>query len=47
MLEGAALISLSWVPAQLTQSVIPIGALLFIAAELITVPERIEEIAAS
>ena len=47
VLEGAALISLSLVQAQLTQSVMPIGALLFIAAELITVPERIEEIAAS
>ncbi len=45
VLEGTALISLAWVPAQLTQSVIPTGALLFVAAELLTIPERLQEIA--
>ena len=33
VLEGTYLVSLPWVPTQLTQSVIPIGALLFIIAE--------------
>ena len=36
VLEGTALVSLPWVPAALAQSVIPIGAVLFVAAELIT-----------
>ncbi len=38
VLEGMSLISLTWVPVQLTQSVIPIGALLFIVAELLSLP---------
>jgi hypothetical protein len=33
------LVSLPWVPQRLTQSVIPIGAVLFIIAELVTLPE--------
>ena len=41
ILEGSTLVSLPWVPAQLTQSVIPVGALLFIAAEILTFPARI------
>lgn len=41
ILEGSTLVSLPWVPAQLTQSVIPVGALLFIAAEILTLPARI------
>ncbi len=39
VLEGESLVSLTWVPIQLTQSVIPIGAALFIIAELISLPE--------
>ena len=36
VLEGMALVSLPWVPAALAQSVIPIGAILFVAAEVIS-----------
>ena len=38
VLEGSYLISLTWVPIQLTQSVIPIGGALFIVCELISLP---------
>lgn len=38
VLEGTYLISLTWVPVQLTQSVIPIGGALFILCELISLP---------
>ncbi len=43
ILEGDHLISLPWVPVSFTQSVIPIGAVLFIIAELLTFPERLGE----
>ena len=36
VLEGTNLVSLPWVPTRLTQSVIPVGALLFIAAEVLS-----------
>ena len=39
VLKGSSLISLRWVPVQLTQSVIPVGAVLFIICELISLPE--------
>jgi len=39
VLEGVYLISLPWVPVQLTQSVIPLGAALFIIAQLLSLPE--------
>lgn len=39
VLEGVHLISLPWVPVQLTQSVIPIGATLFIVAQLMSLPD--------
>ena len=39
VLQGVHLISLPWVPVQLTQSVIPIGAGLFIIAQLLSLPE--------
>jgi len=39
VLEGMTLISLTWVPIQLTQSVIPIGAVLFVVCELLSLPE--------
>ena len=35
VLEGTYLVSLPWVPVQLTQSVIPVGAMLFIVAEVL------------
>jgi TRAP-type C4-dicarboxylate transport system permease small subunit len=34
-----ALISLPWVPLSITQSVIPIGAILFIIAEILSIPD--------
>jgi TRAP-type C4-dicarboxylate transport system permease small subunit len=37
-LDGMTLISLTWVPLQFTQSVIPVGAVLFIVAELLSMP---------
>ncbi len=39
VLEGEALVSLTWVPVQLTQSVIPIGAVFFVIAELLSLPD--------
>lgn len=39
VLEGMGLVSLPWVPIQLTQSVIPIGAVLFIICELVSLPD--------
>lgn len=38
-LSGASLVSLPTVPAALAQSVIPIGAVLFIVAQLLSLPE--------
>ncbi|MEO0822038.1 MAG: TRAP transporter small permease subunit [Pseudomonadota bacterium] len=38
VLEGMSLTSLTWVPVQLTQSVIPIGAALFILCSLLSFP---------
>lgn len=38
-LSGATLISLPGVPTALAQSVIPLGALLFIAAQLLSLPD--------
>lgn len=39
VLGGDTLVSLPWVPQRFTQSVIPIGAVLFILAEVLTLPE--------
>ncbi|EHK52887.1 TRAP dicarboxylate transporter subunit DctQ [Mesorhizobium alhagi CCNWXJ12-2] len=39
VLQGMRLISLPWVPIQITQSVIPIGAILFIICEVLSLPE--------
>jgi TRAP-type C4-dicarboxylate transport system permease small subunit len=41
VLGGTTLVSLPWVPAILAQSVIPIAALLFIVAELLSVPDAL------
>lgn len=38
VLQGMSLVSLTWVPVQFTQSVIPIGAALFILCELLSLP---------
>lgn len=39
VLEGMGLVSLPWVPVQLTQSVIPIGGALFIICSLLSFPD--------
>ncbi len=39
ILGGETLVSLPWVPQRLAHSVVPIGAVLFIIAELVTLPE--------
>jgi len=39
VLGGTTLVSLPWVPMSLAQSVVPIGAALFVAAQLLTLPE--------
>lgn len=39
VLSGDYLVSLTWVPVSFTQSVIPIGAVLFIICELLSLPE--------
>ncbi|WP_298919115.1 TRAP transporter small permease [uncultured Roseobacter sp.] len=38
VLAGDTLISLTWVPIQVTQSIIPIGAILFILCQLLSLP---------
>jgi TRAP-type C4-dicarboxylate transport system permease small subunit len=38
VLEGDSLISLTWVPVQFTQSVIPIGAILFMLCQVLSLP---------
>lgn len=36
VMEGESLISLYWVPVQVTQSIIPVGCLLFVAAQAVS-----------
>ena len=43
ILEGDSLVSLPQVPTRLTQSVIPIGAVLFIIAEALGLPELLRQ----
>lgn len=38
VLVGSTLVSLTWVPVTLTQSVIPIGAVLFLIGQLLSLP---------
>lgn len=45
ILEGDSLVSLTWVPVQLTQSVIPVGAVLFILCELLSLPSYLKMVA--
>ena len=42
VLGGTTLISLPWVPAAVAQSVIPIGATLFIGAQLLSLPDAMK-----
>jgi TRAP-type C4-dicarboxylate transport system permease small subunit len=44
LLAGDTLVSLPWVPVQLTQAVIPVGALLFILCQLATIPDEWENL---
>jgi TRAP-type C4-dicarboxylate transport system permease small subunit len=46
VLSGVSLISLTWVPVQVTQSVIPIGAVLFMIAEALSLPAYWERLRA-
>lgn len=46
VLEGDNLVSLRWVPVQFTQSVIPIGAVLFIICELLAAPAYLRTVVA-
>jgi TRAP-type C4-dicarboxylate transport system permease small subunit len=39
VLQGDTLVTLDWVSMQLAQSVIPVGAVLFVLAELVSLPE--------
>ena len=41
VLGSTSLVSLPWVPMSVAQSVIPIGAVLFIAAQLLSLPEAL------
>lgn len=43
ILEGDTMVSLQWVPTQVTQSVIPIGGALFILAQLLSLPEVLQQ----
>ena len=44
VLEGDTLVSLDWVPIQFTQSVIPIGAALFILCQLVSMPDYLRSV---
>jgi TRAP-type C4-dicarboxylate transport system permease small subunit len=43
ILEGDTMVSLTWVPTQFTQSVIPVGGALFILAQLLSLPEVLQQ----
>jgi TRAP-type C4-dicarboxylate transport system permease small subunit len=43
VLRGDTMVTLTWVPLQVTQSVIPIGAVLFIIAELLRAPKLLSD----
>ena len=45
VLEGESLVSLTWVPVQFTQSVIPVGAVLFILCEALSMPQYLRMVA--
>ena len=46
ILQGENLVSLTWIPVSFTQSVIPIGAVLFIVAELLSLPDHWRDVMA-
>ena len=43
VLSGTSLVSLPWVPATVAQSVIPIGAALFLVAQVLSLPDALRE----
>ncbi|MEH6651701.1 MAG: TRAP transporter small permease subunit [Motiliproteus sp.] len=43
--QGETLVSLPWLPVTVAQSVIPIGSALFIIAELLSIPQALEDMA--
>ncbi|MCH7897006.1 MAG: TRAP transporter small permease, partial [candidate division NC10 bacterium] len=43
VLGGTTLVSLPWVPSAVAQSVIPIGAVLFIVAQLLSLPDVLRQ----
>lgn len=46
VLQGDTLISLTWVPISVTQSIIPIGGALFIIGELLSLPGYLRDVRA-
>jgi TRAP-type C4-dicarboxylate transport system permease small subunit len=46
ILGGMSLVSLRWISVQFTQSVIPIGAILFIIAQLLSMPRHLAKVRA-
>ena len=44
VLAGDTLVSLDWVPIRFTQSVIPIGAALFIVAQVLSMPDYLRSV---
>lgn len=44
VLGGETLVSLDWVPVRLTQSVIPVGAVLFIAGQILSMPDYLRSV---
>lgn len=43
ILQGDTMVTLDWVPTRFTQSVIPVGAALFIIAQLLSLPEVLRQ----
>lgn len=46
VMAGETLVSLDWVPLQFTQSVVPIGCVLFLAAHALSTPDALRRLAA-
>lgn len=46
ILEGETLVSLTWVPVLVTQSIIPIGAILFMICEALSFPDYYRDVMA-
>ncbi len=45
VLQGMSMVSLPWMPSMVTHSVMPLGALLFVVAELSVIRQRLREAA--